>query len=157
MISIKQTCCFIGHRKVEDRDYIFDQVKRCIENLIINSNINTFLFGSRSQFADICLQVVTQLKSEYPNLIRVYLRAEYEYISADYEKYLLEIFDKTSYSKKAHNANRLVYIKRDEELIDNSYFCIFYYKNRAEHSGTAIAFDYANRHKRNIINIADTV
>ena len=154
MILSKQTCCFIGHRKIENKTQIFEQIKNCVENLINKSNITTFLFGSRSQFNDICLQAVTCLKSKYPNLVRIYLRAEYEYISDDYEKYLLESFDKTVYAKKAERANRLVYIKRNEEMIDNSRFCIFFYKEYSVHSGTAIAFEYAKHHNKIIINIA---
>ncbi len=81
------------------------------------------------------------------------MRAEYEYISADYEKYLLKFYDKTYYAEKARNSNRLAYVKRNEELIDISNICVFYYKFNASHSGTAIALKYAKQHKKRIIEI----
>lgn len=48
---------------------------------------------------------------------------------------------------------RLVYIKRNEELIDSSNICIFYYKYNFPNSGTATAFKYAQKHKKRIIEI----
>ncbi len=150
---IENTCCFIGHRKIENKPYLYDQVKKSVIDLINNENITTFLFGSKSQFNALCLDVVTELKDIYPNIIRLYMRAEYEYISADYEKYLLKFYDKTYYAEKARNANRLAYVKRNEELIDTSNICVFYYKFNAPHSGTAIAFNYAQQHKKRIIEI----
>lgn len=153
MNMIEQTCCFIGHRKIENKANLFEQLKLCVQDLIIKSNINTFLFGSRSEFTDLGLNVVSELKDSYPHIKRVYIRAEYERISNDYENYLLTFYEKTYYSQKAHNAKRLVYIKRNEELIDNSKTCVFYYKYNVSHSGTAIAFDYALKHNKNIIKI----
>lgn len=153
MNILEQSCCFIGHKEIENKSYLYKQLKQCIQNLITKSNITTFLFGSRSEFNDLCLKVVTELKDTYPYIKRVYIRAEYEYISIDYTNYLLTFYDETFYAKKAHNANRFVYVKRNEELIDNSIICIFYYKYNIPHSGTAIAFNYAQKHKKHIIEI----
>ena len=150
MNLIKQSCCFIGHRKIENKSHLYAQLKRSVQNLITKSNITTFLFGSRSEFNDLCLDVVTELKDIYPHIERVYIRAEYEYISDEYINYLLTFYEKTYYAEKAHNANSLVYVKRNEELIDNSNICIFYYKNNSPNSGTAIAFNYAQKHKKKL-------
>ncbi len=124
---IENTCCFIGHRTIENRPYLYEQVKQCVQELIINKHITTFLFGSRSQFNDLCLEIVTELKDKFSNIIRVYVRAEYEYISTEYENYLLTFYDKSYYAEKARNANKLAYVKRNEELIDTSNICVFYY------------------------------
>ena len=95
MNMIEQTCCFIGHRKIENKANLFEQLKLCVQDLIIKSNINTFLFGSRSEFTDLGLNVVSELKDSYPHIKRVYIRAEYERISNDYENYLLTFYEKT--------------------------------------------------------------
>ena len=153
MNLIEQSCCFIGHRKIENKAYLYAQLKQCVQILITKSNITTFLFGSRSEFNDLCLEVVTELQDIYPHIKRVYVRAEYEYISDEYNDYLLTFYENTYYAKKAHCANRLVYVKRNEELIDSSNICVFYYKNNFPHSGTAIAFNYAQKHGKKIINI----
>ncbi len=153
MSTIDNACCFIGHRKIENKSNIYNQLKQCVQDLITKSHVTTFLFGSRSQFNDLCLEVVTELKDVYPDILRVYVRAEYEHISADFEKYLLTFYDKTYYAEKARNANRLVYVKRNEELIDTSNICVFYNKYNAPHSGASMAFEYAQKHKKKIIEI----
>lgn len=156
-----KTCCFIGHRKISVDNRFYCALTSEILNLI-NQGITTFYFGSKSDFNDICLKIVTKFKQDYPNLTRIFVRAEYEYIDKDYENYLLKRYDSTYFSQLAHNAGRLVYIKRNQELIDNSDVCIFYFdKNyKISHnrsSGTEIAYNYANRKKKRIINIFERI
>ena len=150
----KTSCCFIGHRKVENKTEIYKLTKLCIESIITaNEDIKYFYFGSRSEFDEICLQIVTELKEIYPNLIRIYVRAEYKYITQIYERNLLQIYDETFYSVKAKNAKKLVYIKRNEEMIDKSNICIFYYNNKNLRSGTRIALNYAKKQNKKILII----
>ncbi len=90
--------------------------------------IDTFLFGSKSEFDDLCHEVVSDLKEKYSHIKRVYVRAEYPEISNEYEKYLLKSYEETYFPKKALNAGKAVYVERNYEMIDNSYICIVYYK-----------------------------
>ena len=87
-----KTCCFIGHRFVNYSEDLHNKIKSVIKSLLENG-VYRFLFGSKSQFTDICAEIASELKKEYPFLIRVYVRAEYEYIDKDYESYLLKRFD----------------------------------------------------------------
>ena len=52
-------------------------------------------------------------------------------------------------------AGKASYVKRNCEMIDNSRFCIVYYKEdytpKSRKSGTKIAFTYAEKKKKNII------
>ena len=41
------------------------RLKNYIEDLIVNHNVNTFLFGSRSDFDFVCHKIVTELKEKY--------------------------------------------------------------------------------------------
>ena len=43
-----KTCCFIGHRKIEITDTLREILYSTISDIIIKSNITTFLFGSKS-------------------------------------------------------------------------------------------------------------
>ena len=63
---------------------------KIIEDLIIYNNTETFLFGSKSDFDELCREVVTRLKQKYPHIRRVYVRAEHPKISEDYRAYLAE-------------------------------------------------------------------
>ena len=151
-----KTCCFIGHRYIDNTQETEERVKETVEKLI-GEGVTDFLFGSKSEFDAICLKTVTALKEKYPYITRTYVRAEYEYISEQYYNYLLESYDSSYFAQAAHNAGRLSYVKRNREMIDKSDICVFYYDRdytyRYRSSGTQIAFDYAVNKKKKIINI----
>ena len=152
----QHTCCFFGHRKIENEKELTDILTDIIEDLIINKKINTFLFGSKSQFDDLCYDVVTEIKKKYPHIKRIFVRAEYPYIDESYEAYLLESYEDTCFPKSVLGAGKASYVTRNCEMIDNSRFCIVYYKEdytpKGRKSGTKIAFDYAEKKKKSIIS-----
>ena len=59
-----KTCCFIGHRKINETDGLRTDLYSKIEDLIINDAVCNFLFGSRSNLNDLCLEIVTKLKEK---------------------------------------------------------------------------------------------
>lgn len=61
---ISKTCCFFGRRKIEDTLELRKKLLEVVEKLIVNENINTFLFGSKSDFNSVCYEVVTKLKEK---------------------------------------------------------------------------------------------
>lgn len=160
--------CFIGHRKVEETERVKSLIKEVVE-VLIQKGATIFLFGSKSAFNDLSLEVVTKLKKKYNYIKRVYVRAEYQYIDKSYEQYLLTYFDETYFPSKIMKAGKSSYVERNYEMIDNSTYCIFYYnenyvptkrplKNEklilpSRNSGTKIAYEYAKRKKKEIINL----
>ncbi len=171
MRTENKTCCFFGHRKISEANSLEVKLYKIIENLISESNVDTFLFGSKSEFDCLCRKVVAELKEKHTHIKRIYIRAEYPKISEDYEKYLLESCEETYFPQRAINAGKAVYVERNHEMIDNSDICIVYYKcgylppkrknSRKElllhqpKSGTDIAYKYAVRKKKTIINLAE--
>lgn len=156
---------FIGHRKIDDtealRKHIYDTV-----NDLVGEGADTFLFGSRSKFNDLCLEIVTVIKQSFPHIKRVYIRAEYPDISEDYERYLLSMYDETFFPENVKRAGRASYIKRNFDMIDKVDVCVFYYnesyvpQSKASEmlphrsvSGTKIAFEYAKTHGKKVINL----
>lgn len=150
-----RTCCFFGHRTINETEELKLGLYRTIERLIIEKNVDTFLFGSKSRFDSLCLEIVTILKEKYPHIKRIYVRAEFPYISDVYKSYLLTLYDDTYYPEGIKGAGRAVYVKRNCEMIDNSRFCIVYYDERYtpenRNSGTKIALDYAIKQVKAII------
>lgn len=148
-------CCFIGHRKINETEELNERVYTEIERLITEEKVDTFLFGSRNDFNYLCLDIVTEIKEKYPHVKRIYVRAEYPYISDSYRQGLLDRYDDTYYPEHIIDAGRAVYVERNYEMIDKSKFCVIYYdenyspKNRK--SGTKIALEYAIKKKRIII------
>ncbi len=140
-----------------------------IEALIIDSNADTFLFGSKSEFDQLCREVVGNLKEKHTHIKRIYVRAEFSEINKDYEKYLLESFEQTYFPERAISAGRAMYIERNCEMIDRSDICIVYYtdnytpstrKNSKRDlfayqpkSVTSIAYQYAQSKNKKIINV----
>ena len=127
MVSNEHTCCFFGHRKIEFTDDLVSRLKEIVEDLIVEKKVYTFLFGSKSPFYKLCLQVVTEFKKKHHHIRRIYVRAEFPYIDEDYTAYLLEMYDHTYYPERMINAGRAAYVERNYEMIDNSSYCVIYY------------------------------
>lgn len=157
-INISQSCCFLGHKEIIVNNLLIAKVKYIVEDLIINKNIDTFLFGSKSQFIELCLEIVSEFKEKYPYIRRIYIRAEYPYINESYRNYLSESYEDTYYPEKIINAGKSVYVERNYEMIDKSDYCVIYYNKSAtdsynRKSGTKIAYEYAKKKNKNIMVI----
>ncbi len=161
----KTTCCFIGHRDTEETEELKAKVLMIIENLIVYEKVDKFLFGSRSNFNDLCYKAVTAAKAKYPYIKRVYVRAEYPQISEDYKNYILRGYEDTYFPGRVLHSGKAAYVERNRDMIDQSRFCIAYYKVDAptaqkvhptatRKSGTAIALTYAQKQGKTIINTA---
>lgn len=160
-------CCFLGHRHLKKTDELKHKLNNIIENLILNENVSIFLFGSKSRFDDLCHEIVTDFKSKYPHIKRIYVRAEFPYIDEDYKSFLLNFYEDTYYPENIINSGKAVYFERNCEMIDKSVFCVVYYdenylppkrKNSRKDftdyqpkSGTKIAYEYAKRTNKKII------
>ena len=170
---------------MENVEQLRIRLTETIERLIADG-ADTFLFGSRSEFDSLCWEVVTELQNQYPNIKRVSYNAPHEsaITSKEERQQLEQIYSKliggevhlkdyeaAVNSQKAKNATKDAYIMRNQEMIDNSDVCVFYYnkdylpprrKQSKSHvfdyqppSGTAIAFEHAKRKKKTIKNLFD--
>ena len=74
------TACFFGHRKINETEELKNNLHEMIEHLIVNEKVDTFLFGSKSQFDDLCHKIVTELKEKHPHIKRIYVRSAYQHI-----------------------------------------------------------------------------
>ena len=102
---------------------------------------------------------MTKIKEKYPYIKRVYVRAEYPFISEDYKKYLLQIYEDTYYPEKIQGSGKVAYIERNYEMRNNSDICVIYYDKLSPtvspQSGTKIALQYAKKQGKRIINAAE--
>ena len=152
---IENTCCFFGHRTINETEELKSKIIEIIEKLIVVENVDTFLFGSKSRFNTLCLEVVTKKKEKHPHIKRIYVRAEYPYISEHYKNYLLESYEDTYYPEHIIGSGRAAYVERNYEMINKSQYCIVYYDEAntptTRKSGTKIALDYALKKQKYII------
>lgn len=176
-------CSFFGHRNAELNDKQLERLRNYIENLIVNHNVNTFLFGSRSDFDFICHKIVTELKVKYPFIVRkcytcrsetCTLEKERQYWEEVYSHFrkekvtLLGVEEEVEHKTK-YTSGRASYVERNQAMIDDSDYCIFYYDENYQppmrkyskrsvccyqpNSGTALAYNYAKQKKKIIWNL----
>ena len=167
------TCCFFGHRKIDATENLYNEGYVAVEKLIRDCNVNTFIFGSKSEFNDLCHKIVTNLKEKYPHIKRIYVRSAFQHIPDWYEDSLLKLYEGTYFPEHMENAGRASYVERNQEMINHSKYCVVYYdenylpprrKNSRRDlfdyqpkSGTAVAYDYAVKKKKEIINLLNYI
>lgn len=134
-------CSFFGHRKIDITEELKQKVKEVIEDLIVNHNVLTFLFGSRSDFDYLCHLVVTKLKEKYPNIKRISYTCRSETCTLESERaYWEEIYSHLKKEKVAllgveeevehktkYTSGRASYVERNQAMINDSVYCVFYY------------------------------
>lgn len=168
---VEKTACFIGHRKIDITESLKERLYNVIEDLMVSRGVTHFLFGSNSQFDSLCHEVVSNIKNKYPYIKRVYVRAQFQKISKEYEQYLLTEYEDTFFAEKAAGAGRLSYIQRNYNMIDKSCVCVVYYNKdylperkqqkgfcnneKKTSSGTALAVKYAQMKNKDIINVCE--
>ena len=108
-------CCFIGHRKICVNDDLINHLKELILKLI-KIGVNNFIFGSNSEFDNLCYQIVYEYKKIYDiKLINYCCGKE------------IRKFDEIKIPANTRNAGKYIYIERNKAMIDDSdllYFTI---------------------------------
>ena len=79
-VNNSNTCCFFGHRTIKETEELREKIIQAVEKLITEENVDVFLFGSKSRFDSLCLELVTEIKEKYPHIKRIYVRAEFPVI-----------------------------------------------------------------------------
>ena len=155
--TVSKSCCFLGHRKIAVTEDLITHLRLVIDTLIQNYGVDTFLFGSRSDFNRLCHEIVSEMKLTHKCLKRIYVRAEYSQISNSYKRYLLQYYESTYYPEEIKHSGKAAYVERNREMIEKSAYCVFYYSKdySLEKSGTRIAYEYAKRKHRIIYNVCE--
>lgn len=172
--------CFIGHRKITASRALTTRLTQVIVDLIAHG-ADTFLFGSRSQFDRLCWGIVTKLKSQFPAIksVRYHTPHETALASPAAAQRLAKITRHLGVAKTRYpyydmvvasaQPYRQTYIIRNQIMIDASDVCVYYYdqtyqpprrptgkhtfRDYQPHSGTALAYQYAKRRHKRIINV----
>ena len=178
-----KSCSFFGHRNIQKTEELKQKITEVIEDLIVNYNVLTFLFGSRNNFDKLCHLIVTELKEKYPNIERVTYtcshetcileseRQKWERIYSHFQKkegFLLCV-EKEVEHKTKYTSGKASYVERNQAMINDSDYCVFYYDEnylpeRRQYSkrsfisyqpksGTALAYAYAKQKKKILINV----
>ncbi len=175
--------CFIGHRTVTNAEQIKTKLHKTILTLIekgadtfLFGSKSDFDFLCYKVVTEIREQFPKIKRICYNTAHEVAFTSKEERQQCEqffsemlkHEVYFTD-YEETVVSQKSLKANKNAYIMRNREMIDNSDVCVFYYNKNylpPEHrrsteylpdyqpkSGTAIAYSYATRKKKKIINL----
>ena len=162
-----KTCSFFGHRDTVQSEDLKQKVKNIVERLIIEEEVDTFLFGSRSNFDELCHIAVTGLKEKYPDIRRIAYLCEHESgclvgAGTSLRQQIKDLTGRDTYvaeyeeikkSDRVNSAGRASYLERNQWMIDDSDFAIISIKKNYLLSqsigGTFLVYKYAL--KRNVI------
>ena len=135
----EKTCCFFGHRTINETEELKSKLIEIVEKLIVEKQVDTFLFGSKSRFNSLCLELVTELKEKYPHIKRIYVRAEYPDINEQYTNYLLESYEETYYPEHIRDSGRAAYVERNYEMINKRKALVGYNYNISDKTANDFA------------------
>ena len=102
-----------------------------------------------------------------------FTRSAFQHIPDWYEDSLLKYYEGTYFPEQIENSGKASYVERNQEMINKSDFCVIYYDENylpprrrngkrdltdyQPKSGTKVAYDYAIRKKKEIINVMITI
>lgn len=144
---MSKTCCFFGHRNVFDSvdDFLYNKICELIEK----ENVTNFLVGDNGDFDKAATSAVRKAKLTCNNitltLVRPYFSEELN-INKEYYQNLYDYIVIPSEAVQAHFKSAIT--KRNQWIIDNSDFCIFYVLR--ENGGAYTALKYARSKEKNI-------
>lgn len=164
------TCSIFGHRTIDLTPEFEIKVKKIIETLIVENNVTRFLFGSKSQFYDLCHKIITELQQKYSYVKRIAYtcKSEQAILTKDKEKtetalscllnknIKIKDYDCVVELSKLFYAGKASYVERNKEMVDASDYCLFYYNKDYVSkiktiSGTQIALNYALEKNKAVI------
>ena len=153
-MGIHKVCSFFGHRKVEITEELKQKLDTLLEEFISIRGVEEFYFGGGSNFDAFCHERVSEFKKKYPQIRRVKYACPNDTVCMkDYELVFVP--------EKLRLAGKAVYVERNQVMIDNSTYCVFYFDPSCEQfntnqptsskkftSGTKLAYEYALQRKR---------
>lgn len=156
-----KACSFFGHRDTPQTEELKQRVRETVERLIVEEGVDTFLFGSRSKFDELCHVVVTELKEKYPRIRRVAYLCRHESGClvgtgdgmrqaikrvTGRDEYVRE-FEEIKKSNRVNSAGRAAYVERNQWMVDECDIVVIYRREKTRRGGTQIICEYSNGKK----------
>ena len=162
-----KACSFFGHRDTPQTEELKQKVRETVERLIVEEGVDTFLFGSRSKFDELCHMVVTELKEKYPHIQRIAYLCKHESgcLAGEGKKEQCRIkeltgrdvyvreFEDIKRSSRVNSAGRASYVERNYWMINDSDFVVVHLdeERNGGKRGTRLAYKYSLRQKKSML------
>ena len=168
-----KACSFFGHRNTPQTEELKHKVRETVERLIVEEGVDTFLFGSRSKFDELCHMVVTELKEKYPHIQRIAYLCKHETAclvgaGTSLKQKIKDLTGRETYvpeyegikkSNRINSAGRASYVERNYWMIDDSIFVIICCNESScsKYSGALYACQYAHRRDKRILDLTSGI
>ncbi len=146
-------CSVFGHSEINITKELEENLTTAFKNLI-NEGCEIFLFGGFGMFDELCHRLISELKSTYKNIKRIYCLSDPRHLrpskrpkwlkSEDYEDFVYLDLQFDWWYKRIYFRNCA--------MIDKSDVVVFYVEER-KNSGAYKAYKYAKQKKKRIINL----
>ena len=143
---------FFGHSNCPCTSELFERVYALVKHQIMFEGADVFYFGGFSDFDSMCLDVVTKLKEEFPNIMRVFCVPQYKWIRKPPKWLDKNAYDAVEFPTMKFEWWYTCIYYRNCAVIDQSDFIIFYAQECAR-SGTFKTLQYAKKQKKDFINL----
>ena len=153
METIEKTCSCFGHSYVEITPELIARTRKEIEKAI-EDGVRIFLFGGRSDFDDLCYDLVTEKKNAEPrlNIKRVFCFALDKQLRKPPAWYIRKEYEALECPVKEFDYWYTAIYYRNLAMIDQSDLILFYVEPR-ENSGAYKTYRYAVRKHKRFVNL----
>lgn len=151
------SCTFAGHREVYGRN-VESSIELAIESILKKDNSFVFYSGDMGEFDKMCSVAVRTAKRRHPELdIKLMVVLPYMMTKVNTDKdFYKNLYDDIIIPMELSDAHyKSAITKRNRWIIDRS-DCLIAYVYR-DFGGAYTTLKYANRMKKEIINLADTL
>lgn len=146
-------CAFCGHSRLYGQtDTVKDKCLNVVEGLIVSGIADCFLIGNYGDFDSIAASVCLLLKRKYPQITVSLVLPYYRPHLDEYDKERYARFDSVITPELEETPHRFRIIKANEYMVDQADIVIAFVRYDG---GAAKTLAYAQRHKKQIINLAD--
>lgn len=153
MENLGKTCSCFGHTEVEITDDLIMRARMEIDKAIADG-VRTFLFGGRSDFDDLCYDLVTEKKNADPQLDirRVFCVALDKQLTKPPKWFIRKEYEAVECpTKVCYYWYKAIYF-RNLAMIDQSDLVLFWVERR-ENSGAYKTYRYAVGKRKRIVNL----
>lgn len=149
----EKTCSCFGHSDVDITGELIARTRIEIGKAI-EDGVRIFLFGGRSDFDDLCYDLVTEKKNDYPqlNIRRVFCFALDKQLRKPPRWFVRKEYEALECQAKDFDYWYKSIYYRNVAMIDQSDLVLFWVQER-ENSGAYKAYRYAVKKHKRIVNL----
>ena len=142
---------FCGHSDFLFSDDVRQQLKNILVSEIIKNPTCKFYLGGYGDFDSLCLRTLRELKKEFQDIELIFITPylDKNYSKLDFAKYH---YDDVIFPPLESVPRKFAILKRNEWMVEEADLVITYVMY--SWGGAAKTLEYANRKKKQIINLA---